>query len=354
MKKYSFLALSFLLLALISVTLTTMTNTVPDSSGFWCELSPDELEARKALLSEHAYQVTQEDGTEAPFQNAYWDHKEEGLYVDAVSGEPLFSSKDKFDSGTGWPSFSKPIDKKRVSEHHDDSLGMRRVEVRSTIANSHLGHVFNDGPDLKSGGLRYCINSASLRFIPKAELDASGYGDYLSLFEHDIQNENSEIAYLASGCFWGAEELFRHLDGVIDTQVGYMGGTKSNPSYEDVKTGSSGHAETLKIIFDPQKISYEELLLFFFKMHDPTTLDQQGNDIGTQYRSHIFYTSPSQQQGAEKVMRRVNDSGAFAKPLVTKLDKAPDFTDAEDYHQDYLQKNPNGYSCHFIREGLSF
>ncbi|MEK9657828.1 MAG: bifunctional methionine sulfoxide reductase B/A protein [bacterium] len=334
-----------------------MTNKVPDSPRFWCNLSPDELEARKASLSSLAHQVTQEDGTESPFQNAYWDHKEEGLYVDAVSGEPLFSSTDKFDSGTGWPSFTKPIDKKSVSEHHDNSLGMLRVEVRSKIADSHLGHVFEDGPDEAQGGLRYCINSASLKFIPKAELSESGYGNYVALFEKDDNHSNFthlETAYLASGCFWGAEELFRKLEGVMDTQVGYMGGKIAQPTYEDVKVGSSGHAETVKIIFDPQKISYEELLLFFFKMHDPTTLDQQGNDRGSQYRSHIFYTSTTQQQHAEKIMRRVNDSGAFPKPVVTKLDKAPDFTDAEDYHQDYLQKHPNGYSCHFVRKQLLF
>ena len=126
--------------------------------------------------------VTQHDGTEAPFQNEYWNHKDDGIYVDVVSGEPLFSSLDKFDSGTGWPSFSKPIDQKFVAKNQDYKLGMARTEVRSKHGDSHLGHVFEDGPKDK-GGLRYCINSAALRFIPLAKLDEEGYGQYRALFE---------------------------------------------------------------------------------------------------------------------------------------------------------------------------
>jgi methionine-R-sulfoxide reductase len=126
--------------------------------------------------------VTQENGTEPPFNNAYWDNHAEGIYVDVQSGEPLFSSSDKFDSGTGWPSFTKPIDKKNIHENTDSTLGMSREEVRSVKGNSHLGHVFEDGPKDK-GGLRYCINSASLRFIPKDKLQAEGYGEYLKLFD---------------------------------------------------------------------------------------------------------------------------------------------------------------------------
>lgn len=128
------------------------------------------------------YHVTQENGTERPFNNAYWDNHSQGIYVDVVSGEPLFSSKDKFDSGTGWPSFTNPIEKKNVVEKTDDSLFSSRTEVRSRAADSHLGHVFDDGPKEK-GGMRYCINSAALRFIPKGEMEKQGYGEYLSLFE---------------------------------------------------------------------------------------------------------------------------------------------------------------------------
>jgi len=135
-----------------------------------------------AALDPMQRMVTQEDATEPPFQNKFWDHKEQGLYVDIVSGEPLFTSLDKFDSHCGWPSFTKPVDAQHVTEHHDSSHGMVRTEVRSRDGNSHLGHVFPDGP-MAHGGLRYCINSASLRFIPKDELDSAGYGAYLPLFD---------------------------------------------------------------------------------------------------------------------------------------------------------------------------
>ena len=158
-----------------------------------------------------------------------------------------------------------------------------------------------------------------------------------------------ELATLAGGCFWGMEELFRKQPGVIDTEVGYAGGHTPNATYEAVKTGSSGHAETLQIKFDADKTSFENILLFFFKVHDPTTENQQGNDIGTQYRSAIFYHSPEQLATAEKVMARVNKSGAWKKPLATQLTPFGVFYKAEDYHQDYLQKSPNGYTCHYIR-----
>ena len=135
-----------------------------------------------AGLTEEQYRVTQQDGTERPFQNAYWDNKAPGLYVDVVSGEPLFASTDKFDSGTGWPSFTRPVKSENIIENQDTSHGMVRTEVRSSSGDSHLGHLFPDGPADK-GGMRYCINSASLRFVPKDQLDAEGYGEYRQLFE---------------------------------------------------------------------------------------------------------------------------------------------------------------------------
>lgn len=159
----------------------------------------------------------------------------------------------------------------------------------------------------------------------------------------------TEIAILAAGCFWGVEELIRAMKGVVDTEVGYCGGETENPVYNKVKTGSTGHAEAVQVTFHPEELSYADLIRAFYKLHDPTTVNQQGNDIGTQYRSVIFYTSPEQKQIAEAITAEVNASGFWKKPIVTQIQPAAVFYSAEDYHQDYLQKNPDGYTCHYWR-----
>jgi methionine-S-sulfoxide reductase len=156
-------------------------------------------------------------------------------------------------------------------------------------------------------------------------------------------------AILAGGCFWGMEEFFRVRPGVIETQVGYTGGSVENPNYETVSSGNTNHAEAIDIKFDPAKTTYEALLRFFFTMHDPTTLNQQGNDIGTQYRSAIFYKSEEQKQIAERVKKEVDKSGKWKAPVVTEISPAGTFYPAEEYHQNYLEKHPNGYTCHYIR-----
>ncbi|MBC7743177.1 MAG: peptide-methionine (S)-S-oxide reductase MsrA [Bdellovibrionaceae bacterium] len=160
----------------------------------------------------------------------------------------------------------------------------------------------------------------------------------------------NETAILAAGCFWGVEELLRALPGVTKTEVGYCGGGAETALYNKVKTGTTNHAEAVKIIFDSEKISYETLLLAFFKLHNPTTKNQQGNDIGSQYRSAIFCVSPEQKATAEKVKVSVEVSEKWGKPIVTEIIAAQPFYSAEDYHQDYLQKNPDGYTCHYWRE----
>lgn len=155
---------------------------------------------------------------------------------------------------------------------------------------------------------------------------------------------------LAGGCFWGMEELIRKLPGVTGTEVGFTGGKIPNPTYPVVSSGASGHAESIRITFDPKETSYEEILNFFFKIHDPTTINRQGNDVGSQYRSAIFYSSDEERSVAERIIDEVNKSGKWPKPIVTKLEKASEWYPAEDYHQDYLQKNPGGYTCHYIRK----
>ena len=290
--------------------------------------------ALRSVLTPEQYHVTQECGTEKPFANAYWDNKADGVYVDVVSGEALFSSLDKFDSHSGWPSFTKPLED-NITTRADQTLGQLRTEVRSKGGDSHLGHVFDDGPEPTQK--RYCINSAAMRFVPLEKLAAAHLQHYLFAF---AEKKGWQIATLAGGCFWGMEELLRKRPGVLATQVGYTGGTTENPSYKAVCTGKTGHAEAAQILFDPKKTSYKELLQFFFTMHDPTTLNKQQNDVGTQYRSAIFYANAAQKAVAEQVCLEVNLSGKWQSPLVTRIEPLKRFWRAEPEHQDYLEKHP--------------
>lgn len=301
------------------------------------------------------YEVTQNNATEPPFENEYNDFFETGLYVDIVSGEVLFSSLHKFPSPCGWPAFYKAIGRDNIIQVEDRSHGMKRIEVRSKLADSHLGHVFSDGP--APTGIRYCINSAAIKFIPVSELEKYGLNDYQDHFLISKKNQRSvgqiEYATLGAGCFWGVEAILKGKEGVLKATSGYCGGDIANPTYQQICTGRTGHAEVVQVEYDSSVLSFEELLNYFFRLHDPTTLNAQGVDIGTQYRSVIFFHTDEQKEIAKKVIDTLNRSGKYQQPIVTELSQFETFYPAEDYHQDYYHKKyAGGFGpiCHFVRE----
>lgn len=312
----------------------------------------------KERLSPEQFQILRKSGTERAFTGKLLKNKEEGIYTCAGCNLPLFETKTKFESGTGWPSFYAPIAKENVLEESDTSFGMVRTEVLCPRCGGHLGHVFNDGP--QPTGLRYCMNSASLGFTPKDELKtlaeelkmasnetvAKDDSDsmWLPFPEEDVPRatESSEAkAVFAGGCFWCTEAVFEELDGVGSVVSGYIGGDAKRANYKAVCEGDTGHAEAIEITYDPSRITYGALLRVFFTTHDPTTLNRQGADVGTQYRSAVFYQDEAEKARVAAYIAQLNASGKFDKPIVTTLEPMDKFFVAESYHQDYMKHNPN-------------
>lgn len=275
-------------------------------------------------LTPEEKRVILEKGTEAPFSGAYYNNKEAGTYRCRQCGEPLYRSDDKFDSGCGWPSFDDEIP--GAVKRQPDADG-RRTEIVCARCGGHLGHVFT-GEGFTPKQTRHCVNSLSLSFDGRNPSEAGSA---------------EETAYFAGGCFWGVEYMLERQPGVLSVESGYMGGRTERPTYEEVCRRNTGHAETVRVVFDPGKISYETLAKLFFEIHDPTQEGRQGPDVGEQYRSEIFYTSPEQKATAEKLIGLLRLKGY---KVVTKLSEAGTFWPAEQYHQDYYRRKGTLPYCH--------
>jgi peptide methionine sulfoxide reductase msrA/msrB len=303
-------------------------------------------------LSPDAFEVLRNQGTEQPFSGALLDTDADGVYCCAGCGLPLFSSDAKFHSGTGWPSFYQTIAKGNVAEVTDSSDGMVRTEIHCPRCGGHLGHVFDDGP--KPTGLRYCLDSVALKFTPRDKLASLADpatekpGEAAVASRQTQAKESTATAVFASGCFWATEAAFAQINGVIHAESGYSGGAKETANYEAVSKGNTGHAESVQVTYDPRRVSYNQLLDVFFAAHDPTELNRQGNDTGTQYRSAVFYADDQQQQAADAKIHELTQAHVFSAPIVTAVEPLKAFYPAEGYHQNYVHKHPDEAYIKFV------
>lgn len=292
---------------------TTSNLTEMKDSTNWNELTSEEE------------RVIVHKGTEMIWKGEFVNNHEDGLYTCKRCDAALFESESKFDSGSGWPAFDDAIE--GAVKEVPDADGYR-TEIVCANCDGHLGHVFK-GERFTEKNTRHCVNSISMNFIPEEELSS--------------QEVKTETAIFASGCFWGTEYFFEKAEGVISTQVGYIGGHKDNPTYKEVCSHTTGHAEAVKVIFDPSKTDYETLTKLFFETHDPTQVNRQGPDIGDQYRTEIFYLSEEQKEIAEKLKKELVDGGL---DVATNITKATRFWDGEDYHEHYYSNKGGTPYCH--------
>ena len=276
------------------------------------------------LTPEEKYVIVHR-GTEKPFSGKYYKLDEKGVYVCKRCGSPLYKSDAKFDSNCGWPSFDDEVP--GAVKRQPDADGVR-VEIVCNQCDAHLGHVFN-GEGFTEKNVRHCVNSISLDFIP------------------DKGSIKKQKAIFAGGCFWGVEYYFQKAKGVVSTRVGYIGGHTQNPTYEEVCSGTTGHAEGIEVTFDPLETTYDDLARLFFEIHDPTQVNRQGPDVGEQYRSAIFYLNEEQKMIAEKLIQALKDKGY---KIATEIQKAEQFWEAEKYHQDYYESTGKQPYCHFYKK----
>jgi len=293
-------------------TTTTKNLQVMTDSTNWNDLTPEE---ERVIVNK---------GTEMIWQGEYVDNHDDGTYLCKRCNAPLFTSDAKFDSGSGWPAFDDCIE--GAVEEVPDRDGYR-TEIVCSNCKGHLGHVFK-GEHFTSKNTRHCVNSISMQFIPEEEMNST---------------TKTDTAIFASGCFWGTEYFFEKAEGVIDTQVGYIGGHKDNPTYKEVCAHTTGHAEAVRVTYDPTKTDYETLTKLFFETHDPTQVNRQGPDIGDQYRTEIFYLNDDQKAIAEKLKQELVDGGL---KVATKITKATTFWEGEDYHEHYYSNKGGTPYCH--------
>lgn len=297
----------YIIFALISITMNAQ----------------DQPEKKFNHLTPEEERVILHKGTERPWTGEFVNTKEKGTYVCKQCNAPLYRSEDKFDSHCGWPSFDDEIEGavKRVP----DADGMR-TEIVCTNCGGHLGHVF-EGEGFTDKDTRHCVNSISMNFIPASS----------------AMEQATDTAIFAGGCFWGVEYFLQKAPGVKSVESGYIGGHVDHPTYEQVCSHTTGHAEAVRVVFDPAQISYEEVTKLFFEIHDPTQVDRQGPDIGDQYRSEVFYLNGDQKAIAEKLIKILKDKGY---KMATQVTKATTFWPAERYHQDYYFNKGTLPYCH--------
>ncbi len=311
---------------------TTMTNNSSEMAmsldTSWTERVVKSNAEWKKILTKEQYHIAREQGTERPFTSEHYENHEEGVFICVACNNPLFSSTTKFNSGTGWPSYYAPYSSKSLNVATDNSLGMSRDEISCKRCDAHLGHVFDDGP--KPTGLRYCIDGIGLKFVAKNAAIAND----------KMASDGEAVAVFAGGCFWCEEAIFESIKGVREVISGYAGGKEKKPNYKDVGAGKTGHAEAFEVYYDPTKVSFKDLVRVYFASIDPTRVNGQGPDNGTQYRSIAFYKNESEKKIIDDAIATLSQSGNYKKSIAVEVKPFEFFVLGEEYHQNYVKLHP--------------